>query len=116
MNIKETDEFKKDYKRLSKKYSSLGDDYKILIKSITALPNGDGSKHWNCILKHNEHAIYKVRMMCRSIKGKSLRVIYYLNEDTIEVECIEVYYKGKKSIEDKARLKKFWKQKVKLDD
>ena len=56
MNFNETDEFSKDFKRLSKKYESLPKDMLEFKKVVTALPLGSG-KHFNLITKsHNRQS------------------------------------------------------------
>lgn len=57
MRISESDEFKKDFKKLAKKYQSIDDDFEVLKKAVKAEPLGDGTKHWNCITKIEEKNI-----------------------------------------------------------
>ncbi|MEX2411951.1 MAG: hypothetical protein WD607_11410 [Candidatus Paceibacterota bacterium] len=112
MKIFEGDEFKKDFKKLKKKYRSLEDDFRVLKMAVTAEPQGDGTKHWNCITKIEEKEIYffKVRMMCRVVRGSDFRVIYMYNGESVELLFIEMYFKGSKELEDKNRIKDFVKK------
>ncbi len=104
MNVYRTDEFNKDFKRLSKKYPTLEGDFNILLSAISAEPKGDGTRHWNLLTQDEEVCIFKVRMMCRSIKGADFRVIYKYDCEKIELLFIEMYYKGDKANNDKSRV------------
>ena len=58
--------------------------------------------------------IYKARKFaCRALKYKGgysgIRVIYAYFEETDTIELIEIYYKGDKKTEDKARLLEYYK-------
>lgn len=109
MKISHTDEFEKDLKKLQKKYQSIVQDFEILKKVIMDNPTGkDARKHWNEISgisgKKESMRFYKVRLMCRSLRGSDFRVIYLYNGDSIELLFIEMYFKGDKTIEDKNRI------------
>ena len=104
MNISQTDEFKKDFKRLSKKYPTLEKDFEILTSAIRAEPKGDGTKHWNLIKSIDEKHILKVRMMCRSVRRADFRVIYMFDGENFELLFIEMYFKGDKENNDKSRI------------
>lgn len=109
MDFFESAEFKKEFKKLAKKYPSLYDDLETLKKTIAASPTGSGSKHWN-ILKHDGDSkfIMKMRMMCRSVKGSQFRVIYSYDGKQVGVVFIEVYFKGNKELEDRMRVEKYF--------
>lgn len=49
MNIIEGDEFKKEFKRLAKKYRTLENDFDLAKRVILDKPEGDGTKHWNIL-------------------------------------------------------------------
>lgn len=107
MNIESTDEFKKDFKKLSKKYRTLPDDLKILTTVISSSPEGNGTKHWNLITKSGENSVYKVRLASRSVGGDKFRVIYKYNKEQVVLLFIELYFKGDKVNENKARIDKY---------
>lgn len=111
MRISETEAFKKDFKKLKKKYLTLEDDFQILKKAVGVEPRGDGTKHWNCLTKIGDKDIsfFKVRMMCRSVRGSDFRVIYMYNGDSVELLFIEIYFKGDKKNEDRERIKEYLK-------
>lgn len=109
MDFSESDEFKKEFKKLFKKYPTLEEDLKVVKQAITAAPTGNGTKHWN-IIKHDggDRYVLKMRMMCRSLKGSQFRLIYYYNGARVEVLLIEIYFKGNKELEDIERIRKFF--------
>jgi len=78
-----TERFEKNFKKLSKKYRSLDDDYEILIKELMANPNA-GDDLGN--------GIRKIRMAIASKnKGKSggARVITF--DVLVDVENTDIY-------------------------
>ncbi len=109
MKITESDRFKKEFKKLSKKYN-LDDDFKELKKVIKGVPTGNGSKHWNVLKKQDKKYILKVRMTSRYLKKSAFRVIYFYDGLNIEILFIEIYFKSKKENEDHKRIEDFWKK------
>lgn len=109
INFNETDEFKKDFKRLSKKYKSLPDDLLEFKKVVTKIPLGT-SKHFTPLHIQGTITIVKARLFCRYLKGASLRLIYAYHEDKQLIEFVEIYYKGDKEIEDRERIKKYFQE------
>lgn len=113
MNFKNTAEFHKDFKRLSKKFKSLDGDLFEFKKILSESPLGIG-KHFNVITKIDQLYVVKARFFCKSLKKKDLRVIYaYIeNHQIIEmvgIEFIEMYFKGNKENEDSERIKEYLK-------
>jgi len=111
MNFKHTSEFNKDFKRLSKKYRTLDNDLNEFKKILNKFPKGIG-KHFNILTETDSVCIIKARFFCQSLKKKDLKIIYaYIeNQQRIEMigfEFIEIYFKGNKKNEDKARIKKY---------
>lgn len=106
MNFNETDEFSKDFKRLSKKYRSLPDDLLEFKKVVTTLPLGSG-KHFVILHNLEQVKIIKARLFCRYLRGASLRIIYAYREIAATIEFIELYFKGEQVNEDKNRIKNF---------
>ena len=121
-NIKELAEFKKDFKKLSKRFRTLEEDLKIFTekqlklyhklrmdnKGILSIPD----------LGIDYPKIYKAKKFaCKSLKGKGaasgIRVIYAYYEKEDEIEFIEIYYKGNKGNEDRARILKYYRDKGK---
>lgn len=126
MEFNELDEFKKDLKKLSKRYKSLKDDLEIIRKVLKVDPesrppfsfNIDGLGITDCIIKVKKIA-------CKSLKGKGvntgLRLIYahfkkrVESVDGVETELeekivfIELYHKNDKANENKERILKYFK-------
>ncbi|KKW19807.1 MAG: hypothetical protein A2131_00980 [Candidatus Sungbacteria bacterium GWC2_49_10] len=108
MNFNETDEFSKDFKRLSKKYRSLPDDLLEFKKVVAALPLGSG-KHFNVITKTEQVTVTKARLFCRYLRGASLRITYAYRESIKTIDFIEIYSKREQENEDRNRIKEFLK-------
>ena len=114
MEFEELDEYKKDLKKLSKRYKTLKDDLSVIKKVLRVNPNEkppfsfriDGLGIRTCIIKVKKIA-------CRSLKGRGvntgLRLVYahFQNEETQEGEkiiFIELYHKKDKANEDRERI------------
>lgn len=95
-NVQLTDNFKKEFKRIHKKYTSLKDDLMHLIEELETNPNLGTALGKD---------IYKIRLSIKSKgKGKSggARVITYIQIDEKTVILISIYNKGQKdTITDK---------------
>jgi len=93
--VRVTEHFKKEFKRLSKKYTSLRDDMKELVDSLEENPT---------IGTPLGSDVYKIRLAIKSKnKGKSggARVITYLVDKNKIVYLISIYDKSEKiSISD----------------
>lgn len=114
MNFRDTEEFNKDFKKLSKKFRTLDDDLLEFKKILNKFPLGIG-KHFNVITKTDSVQIIKARFFCKSLRKSDLRIIYaYINEDkTIEligVEFIELYFKGNQVSESRKRIEEYLKK------
>lgn len=106
MKFNETEEFSKDFKRLSKKYKSLPDDLLEFKKVITSLPLGSG-KHFVILRNLEQVKIIKARFFCKYLRGASLRITYAYRESVKTIDFIELYFKGEQENEDKKRIKYF---------
>jgi len=108
MNFDELSEFKKEFKRLFKKYKTLVDDFEKLKKVILVTPAGIGK---NFIVIHSSSSlkIIKARMACRALRDRSLRIIYAYFEQNAQIEFIELYYKGDKENEDREKIEEYLK-------
>lgn len=101
-------EFEKDFKRLSGKYSSLNEDFKDLEAVIRILPTGRG-KNFTIIHCSDQIKLVKVRLACKSLRNRSMRVIYAYHKDTVTFVYIELYFKGDKANEDRERIGNYLK-------
>lgn len=99
-------EFSREFKKLSKKYASLPEDLKKLERLITIHPVGFGTNfatlHQTSVVK-----IVKARLACKSLRNRSIRIIYAYHEETITFVHIEIYFKGNKENEDRERIEEY---------
>lgn len=106
MNFDELPEFKKEYKRLVRKYRSLTEDLEEFRKVVSVIPLGN-SKHFSVLEQNDVLCIVKARLFCRYLKGSSLRVLYSYFTQEQRIEFIEIYYKGDKENEDRKRIQEY---------
>lgn len=116
-DITELAEFKKDFKKLSKKYQSLSSDFETFkntpLKAFHKLNIDNTGIIRIANLEIESPHIYKVKKFaCKALKGtgakSGIRIIYAYYPDKDTVEFVEIYYKGDKSNEDKKRLKSYY--------
>lgn len=107
-SFNELAEFKKEFKRLFKKYKTLNDDFEKFKQVILATPAGIG-KNFVIIHFSQNVKIIKARMACRMLRDRSLRVIYSYYEQEQRVDFIEIYFKGEKENENRNRIKEYLK-------
>lgn len=108
IHFNETHRFQKDWKRLQKHYPSLPRDLQRLRLALctSAIPS---DKHTAIITLHRACRIIKIRIPCRSLRRKTLRVIYAYFEKHQRIEFIELYHKGDQANEDYERIKDYLK-------
>lgn len=101
--------FEKSFKRLSKKYKTLEDDFEKFKEILTSYAFGVGK---NFTIIHSEPAckIIKARMACRALRDRSLRVIYAYQEASERLYFIELYFKGEQVNEDRVLIREFLRQ------
>lgn len=101
-------EFEKEFSKLSKKYPSLDEDLKKFEKLLAVNPVGFGV---NFVTIHHaeEVRIVKARLACKSLRDRSVRIIYSYHQSTLTFMYIEIYFKGNKENEDRARVEKYLK-------
>lgn len=118
--IESLPEFQKDLKKLAKKFRTLEEDLENLIKHQLAPYHKLNIDNHGIFriddLNIAEPKIFKVRKFaCKALKGKGamsgIRVIYAYYESDDSVEFIEIYYKGEKENEDRARILKHYSDK-----
>jgi mRNA-degrading endonuclease RelE of RelBE toxin-antitoxin system len=109
MKIEELEEYKKDLKKLSKKYRTLPEDIDIVKKVLLVNPKErppfsfriDNLGIETCVIKEKKIA-------SKSFKGKGVnsgfRLIYAHFENENRIVLIELFHKSKKEIEDKERI------------
>lgn len=104
-------EFEKEFSKLSKKYPSLVEDLKKFEKLVEINPLGIG-KNFTIIHYSPECKIIKARLACKSLRNRSMRIIYAHHNNAAIFVYIELYYKSKKENEDYDRIKKYLKNPV----
>ena len=98
--------FQKEYKRLLKKFPSLRSDLVDLEDIIISLPTGSG-KNFTILHSSENLKIVKTRMMCKTLRDRSIRLIYAHHANLITFVYIEIYYKGDKESEDRERIAEY---------
>ena len=95
-------EFEKEFKHLFKKYGSLLEDFQKFERYIFHNPTGEGK---NITIIHSDEniKIVKARFACKSLKKRSMRIIYSYHEDTLTFMYIEIYFKGDKEHDRSSR-------------
>lgn len=111
MKFSELEEFKKDLKKLLKRYRTLNDDIETVIKVLDIKPEArppfsfqlEGLGLKTCVIKVKKIA-------CKALRGKGvntgLRLVYAHFEETQEIVLIELFHKNDKENEDRDRVKK----------
>jgi len=109
MTFKELSEFKKDLKKLLKKYRTLNDDLDIVKKVLEISPDEKPPFSFRINNLGLKTCIIKVKKIaCRALKGRGvnsgLHLIYaHFHEEKIIV-FIELYHKNDKENEDRQRI------------
>src|SRR3989339_802562 len=106
MQFIEIPEFSKDFKKLNKKYKSLRGDLELRKKVLEMFPVGRGNDVDQIPGLKIKRKIYKTRLMCRTLRRDSLRLIYCYEEGKQKITFIELYFKGDKTTEDRDRILK----------
>lgn len=75
-------EFEKELSKLEKKYRSLPQDIEKFEKLLLQNPLGLG-KNFTIIHYGVSVKIIKARLVCRSLKDRSIRIIYAYHNDTL---------------------------------
>ena len=114
MKFSELEEFKKDLKKLLKRYRTLNDDIETVKKVLDIKPEArppfsfqlEGLGLKTCVIKVKKIA-------CKALRGKGvntgLRLVYAHFEETQEIVLIELFHKNDKENEDRDRVKKNFK-------
>ena len=102
-------EFEKELKKLSKKYPTLLSDIEDIKPILQETKTGIG-KNFTIISTVQDIQIVKVRILCESLRARTIRVIYAYHNDRIEFMYIEIYFKGAKENEDRKRIVEYLKE------
>ena len=109
MTFEELDEFKRDLKKLLKKYRSLNDDLEVVKKVLKVEPKERPPFSFRIDELKIETCVIKVkRIASKSLKGKGvnsgLRLIYAHFEQEELIVFVEFYHKNNKENEDRDRI------------
>ena len=109
MEIEELDEYKKDIRKLSKKYRTLDSDMEVVKKVLFVNPSKRPPFSFRIDNLGIETCVIKVKKIAsKSFKGKGvnsgLRLIYAHYENYNKIILIEIYHKSKKGMEDRERI------------
>ena len=116
-HIEQLDKFKKDLKKLLKKFPSLEEDLESLVKAqLIAYHKLKVDNHGIFAIENlgiSLPKIFKVKKFaCKSLKGKGvhsgIRITYAYFSVEDRIEFIEIYYKGDQENEDKERIKNYY--------
>lgn len=110
MKVEELDEYKKDLKKLSKKYKTLTDDMEVVQKVLFVNPNERPPFSFRIDNLRIETCVIKVKKIAsKSFKGKGVnsgfRLIYAHFEEEDRIVLTELFHKSNKEVEDKDRFK-----------
>lgn len=109
MIIEELEEYRKDIKKLSRKYRTLPEDMEVVRKVLYVNPKERPPFSYRIDNLGIETCVIKVKKIAsKSFKGKGVnsgfRLIYAHFEVEDRIVLIELYHKFKKEIEDKDRI------------
>lgn len=103
-----TDQCKREFLKLSKKYRSLEKDIGRFCKFTINLENDKGfpsnNKNYALLKKNEKISIFKARMTCESLHKNKFRVVYARHKESIRFIFIELYSKSQKNREDQNRI------------
>lgn len=113
LSYESTPEFDKDFKRLRKRFRTLSEDLETLKKAAIELLHVHSIDNQACLeipgCCSENSTSYKVKKFpCKSLRGKGarsgLRLTYIYFQAEKRVLLVEIYYKGDKENEDRARI------------
>jgi hypothetical protein len=116
-HIEQLDKFKKDLKKLLKRFPSLEEDLASLVKAqLIAYHKLNVDNHGIFAIENlsiQSPKIFKVKKFaCKSLKGKGvhsgIRVTYAYFSVEDRIEFVEIYYKGDQENEDRERIKNYY--------
>ncbi|MGD9152346.1 MAG: hypothetical protein PVG30_01640 [Gammaproteobacteria bacterium] len=115
----ETNGFKKDFKKLSKKFKTLATDLDVAKKYVIELFHLNNIDNQSVVqvpgYANDFYQIYKLRKFaCKALKGRGsksgIRIIYAYYVKISKVTFIEMYFKADQANADTKRVKEFIKQ------
>lgn len=118
INYNTIPEFEKDFKKLEKRYRTLGADFEGMKKNLLEAHYLKGAPlPSNSVVDiegmcGEDYRSKKVRKFaCKSLRNlgnrSSIRVVFVIEEEELKITFIEIYHKSDKEIENKERLKQY---------
>src|SRR3989344_4474215 len=108
-NFEQLPEFARELKKLSKKYRSIEKDLSDFERVISVMPTGSG-KNFTIIHSKQDVKIVKARLACKTLRDRSMRIIYAYHDKKVTFVHIEIYFKGNKENEDRKRIEEYLKR------
>ena len=118
IDYKETKGFKKDFKKLKKRFRSLDDDLAVVKRNVIELFHLRNINNQSVFLIpgfcSEDIKICKIKKIaCKTLKGRGsksgLRIIYAFHIKIFKVVLIEIYFKADQTNEDIQRIKNYLK-------
>jgi len=108
-HFKQLPEFEKELKRLGKKFPSISDDIQTFQKIIELHPVGIGT---NFVTLHHSPTVkvVKARLACKSLRRRSMRIVYAYHDNEVTFVYLEIYFKGENEAENKERIEQYIKK------
>jgi hypothetical protein len=118
VEFRESDGYRKDLKKLGKRFKTLPEDIETLKKVLDIEPDERPPMSARVGGLGVDEIIIKVKKIaCRAMKTKGsntgLRMIYCYKKEEAEIILIELYFKGDKENEDRERIKNWRKEEEK---
>jgi mRNA-degrading endonuclease RelE of RelBE toxin-antitoxin system len=116
IDYEESEEFKKDFKKLIKRFISLSEDFVTVKKAVIELRHVSNIDNLSTFeisgFNSDKLTFWKIKKIaCKSLKGRGvksgLRIIYCWQPANKKIVFLEIYFKGDKENEDKNRIKHF---------
>ena len=116
-HIEQLEKFKKDLKKLLKRFPSLEEDLDSLVKAqLIAYHKLQVDNHGIFAIENLAIPVPKIfkvkKFACKSLKGKGvhsgIRVTYAYFPAQDRIEFIEIYYKGDQENEDRERITNYY--------
>jgi hypothetical protein len=109
MNFDELAEFRRDLRKLLKKFRTLNDDLHIIKQVLEFYPDERPPFSFKIDNLGLETCVIKVKKIaCKSLKGRGvnsgLRLVYAWFPAGERIVFVELYYKGDKEMEDRQRI------------
>ena len=109
MNFDELEEFRKDLRKLLKKFRTLNENLQVVKQVLEVIPDQRPPFSFRIDNLGIETCIIKVKKIaCKSLKGRGvnsgLRLVYAWFPSGEKIVFVELYYKGDKEIEDRQRI------------